>query len=370
MHFDYLDSLRGLAALSVVFLHLGLASDYPALFANIPGYIFVAGSAAVAIFFIHSSFVLSYKYVGTPDCKLKILEAIIKRPFRLVGVVMIATYLPLIHNRNIIGRPEGDTFILGPILHPFTFGVQWNGPLWTIHTELIGSFLTFGLVLLICGFKKELRMMIMLVLMVFLRETFYFAFIFGIIVADFHKNWSVAWFIKYRTLISWILFVPAFLLVAWSPKSPANLWFQAHVINLEYGFVMIGSMLMFVTVCTNSFIQKILHYNRFLFLGKISYSMYATHMPIAAFVNSVIIGRFLCWHFEATPLFRFIIIMPIILLIAWVVDKYVDKPCIKLAGKIGKWGVSMLIAMSKSINYITRACLGMNVATSSESQDQ
>ena len=334
-HLTYLDSLRGVAALIVVFTHLGISNLNKPLFSSVPGHLLVAGSAAVCLFFVLSGYVLSYKFLGEQDSKLKVVEAMIKRPFRLVGVVLFATYLILINYRNVAFNHLGS-FIYGSLLHPFTYGVKYNGPLWTINIELIGSFLVFGTVLLIGSIKKELRLAIMLGMMICFYNSFYCAFMFGIIVADLSKNWSVAWFIKHKNVISWIIFIPALVLFSYPQKSNANDWFKTNILNIEYGFVMIGAMLMFITVCTNAFIQKLLHYNRFVFLGKVSYSMYAIHVPIISFINGRVIGRFLCQYLETSVTLSCIIALPTIFLTAWLVDRYVDKPCIKLSGKIAK----------------------------------
>lgn len=349
-HFDYLDALRGIAALIVVFTHIGVRNFNQELFSNIPAHFLVAGSAAVVLFFVHSGYVLCYKYIGTPDCKLKIIEAIIKRPFRLLGVLLFATYLTLIHNRNIIGRPEGESFIFGPLLHPFTFGIPWNGSLWTLDVELVGSFITFGLLLFISNARKELRLAIMLILMVCFRNNFYCAFMFGIITADIDRNWRWQWFIEHRNAMSWILLIPAILLFSYPQNIPPNVWYKANEVNTGYVLVTTGAMLMFAVVLMNSRIQQFLLYNRFVTLGKISYSMYAIHMPVIAFMSGTVINRYLCWYFETTMLFRCIVILPVIITLSWLVNKYIDRPCIELSGRIARYCVSTASAVIKNIN--------------------
>jgi len=368
LHFDYLDAMRGIAALIVVFTHLGVKNFDSELFSTIPASFLVAGSAAVVLFFIHSSFVLSYKYIGTPDCKLKIVEAIVKRPFRLVGVLLFATYITLIHNWNIIGRPEGDTFILGPLLHPFTFGVPWNGSLWTLDIELVGSYLTFGLVLFFGNIRKELRLMGMIALMFCFWNNFFGAFMFGIIVADLSKNWKWQWFVEHKEIISWMLLIPAILFFSYPKSIMPGVLYKANAVSVGYFLVTLGAMLMFVVILMNTTIQKLLLYNRFVTLGKISYSMYAIHMPIIAIMSGLVINRYLCQYFETTLLFHCLVKIPVIIAAAWLVNKYIDRPCIEFSGRIARYCVSKLVTIAQNTSVNVRACFGMNAA-SSESQD-
>ncbi len=66
----YLDSVRGLAALSVVFSHYFLAYGFPESISfwvtNSPLHIFWDGFAAVSLFFVLSGYVLSKKYFSAP----------------------------------------------------------------------------------------------------------------------------------------------------------------------------------------------------------------------------------------------------------------------------------------------------------------
>lgn len=327
--FEYLDSVRGIGAFIVLLTHLGIENFNQQLFATIPFHFFIAGSAAVCIFFIHSSFVLSYKYMGVENCKIKIIEAIIKRPFRLLGIILFSTFLVLINNRSIIFYGL-DSFIYGTLLHPFTYGTKLNPPLWTINIELIGSFLLFGLVLLFGNIQKHIRMIIMIIFMFYFYNTFYCAFVFGIIIADLHKNWHIKWFIEHKNIISWILFIPALLMFSYPQKGLANEWFKSFI-NMEYGFIMIGSMLLFITVLMNNKIQSFLLYNRFQFLGKISYSMYAIHVPIMLFINGTIVRLFLSKYFETGILFTCLISIPSIIFLSWVITILIDKPSIKIS---------------------------------------
>jgi len=99
----YLEAMRGLAALVVLVGHY-LCAFYPAaifgsvfqrhekwekLFTTTPLGVICAGQAAVCLFFILSGYVLSLPYFGdTAKDTNHLLAALLKRPFRLVGIVI------------------------------------------------------------------------------------------------------------------------------------------------------------------------------------------------------------------------------------------------------------------------------------------
>jgi peptidoglycan/LPS O-acetylase OafA/YrhL len=108
---NYLDGLRGLAALTVVFLHY-VTAFYPAFvtanysqihtksgielfIAKSPLDIFYAGNFAVCIFFVLSGYVLSMKYFQFKNQNILIKSAI-KRYFRLVIPVFASVSIAFI----------------------------------------------------------------------------------------------------------------------------------------------------------------------------------------------------------------------------------------------------------------------------------
>lgn len=338
-HIGYLDSLRGIAALTVV-LHHVLFSVQPPRCVSIFYHCMVAGKTSVCLFFILSGFVLSYKFIGDRGAKWKIIESIIKRPIRLAGVILFATYLTLIQYWNIIGHPQGTQFLYMPFIHPFTFGNGYNGVLWTIDIELMGSFLVFGLLMIINVFHKNTRLIILAVLAIFFYNSFYLFFIIGIFCADIIKHYKFDAFIKYKECISWIILFPAIYLYSYSGTT-INAWGKCkwnERMICDWGYINYasGAILIFIVVLMNKKIQNFLMYNRFQFLGRVSYSMYATHTTICAIVSSFLIGRFLCNYFEITMLFRCLLYLLIVFLASYLIDRFIDKPTIKFSGWFAK----------------------------------
>lgn len=102
---SYLESLRGIAALIVVIDHAvnmfaphlrwvnmeGLPGDLRRYVAWSPLSLIYSGIPAVWIFFLLSGFVLSYKFLNSPNDISPVLSGIYKRYFRLVIPILGAT---------------------------------------------------------------------------------------------------------------------------------------------------------------------------------------------------------------------------------------------------------------------------------------
>src|SRR4051794_15251083 len=83
--FEFIDGLRGIAALAVVLFHCYRGSDLHAvLAATTPGFLLLLldhGYLGVEIFFVISGFVISYSVLQTPVTKRFIASFVIRRSF-------------------------------------------------------------------------------------------------------------------------------------------------------------------------------------------------------------------------------------------------------------------------------------------------
>ena len=175
-----LEALRGVAAMIVLFHHFLLVvaprlhgrkfPDDPIALVRTPLYALVNGSAAVAIFFVLSGFVLTCRAMEKRDWS-HLLVGVAKRWPRLVPLVAavnilsaIFLVLGLYQDRTWFGAGvfEQGASVIGSAL---TEGMFWtffegstnfNAALWTMHYELFGSFAAYatGLVLI---FQKSFR---------------------------------------------------------------------------------------------------------------------------------------------------------------------------------------------------------------------
>ena len=373
-HLSYLDSLRGLACMTVVIFHLFIfvypgiqngaylsSTGWKSIMCVGPlGFLF-AGNAAVCLFFILSGYVLSYPSIGNAEMKWKLIAATIKRPIRLGGIFLFAVCLGCIQDFNHVS--ELVTFFKNNCMIDFlmNLGKIANNPLWTIPIELIGSFITFGICFLIGNWNKYVRMSLLVTLALCLNTNSYFPFIFGIIIADLSKNWTIQWFISHKKIISILLFIPAFYLFSY-PHFLYRVYLDTPYRDVTFiaaGYSMIGAMLMFVSVCSSDYSQKVLSWRPLVFIGEISYSIYATHMPlIAVIVGSVLaILKFILMPTDIAFLISSCIGLPIIVVIACLVDKYVDKPSIRFSAWFANGSIDKIHQYVDSMkNGVKRIC--------------
>ena len=169
-----LEALRGVAAMIVLFHHFLLIvaprlhgrnfPDDPIALVRTPLFALVNGTAAVAIFFVLSGFVLTFRAMEKRDWS-QLLVGAVKRWPRLIPLVAIVNLLSTIflmlglyQDRTWFGasafKPEISVFrsaLAEGIFSTFIFGsTNFNAALWTMHYELFGSFAAYatGLVLI------------------------------------------------------------------------------------------------------------------------------------------------------------------------------------------------------------------------------
>jgi peptidoglycan/LPS O-acetylase OafA/YrhL len=169
-----LEALRGVAAMIVLFHHFLLIvaprlhgrnfPDDPIALVRTPLFALVNGTAAVAIFFVLSGFVLTFRAMEKRDWS-QLLVGAVKRWPRLIPLVAIVNFLSAIflmlglyQDRTWFGasafKQETSVFrsaLAEGIFSTFIFGsTNFNAALWTMHYELFGSLAAYatGLVLI------------------------------------------------------------------------------------------------------------------------------------------------------------------------------------------------------------------------------
>ncbi|MBX9827148.1 MAG: acyltransferase [Xanthobacteraceae bacterium] len=174
-----LEALRGIAAAVVLLHHFLLLvaprlhgrnfPDDPIALVRTPLYALVNGSAAVTVFFVLSGFVLTVRAIEQRDWK-QILVGMVKRWPRLVPLVVAVNVLSAIFFLfglygnstwfNIRSEPGAGAFeqaasVLGRAVREGAFTTfvsgtaNFNSALWTMHYELIGSFLAYATALVL-----------------------------------------------------------------------------------------------------------------------------------------------------------------------------------------------------------------------------
>jgi len=190
-----LEALRGVAAMMVLFHHFLLViaprlhgrkfPDDPIALVRTPLFALVNGTAAVAIFFVLSGFVLTFRAMEKRDWS-QLLVGVFKRWPRLVPLaatvnLLSASFLMLglYQNRTWFGAGafRQDTFAIGDALAEGLFWTFFNGSanfnssLWTMHYELFGSFVAYAMALVLIFQKSFPRAMAIGAIVILLMAT-------------------------------------------------------------------------------------------------------------------------------------------------------------------------------------------------------
>ena len=366
----YLEGLRGVAALIVVFHHLVLLF-YPALnygngtnatlniIAVSPLNIFYNGDFAVCLFFVLSGYVLSYKYILTNDPQI-VLGYAIKRYFRLmpliassVLVIFLFSRLDLLHTQQLndqlhlgdwlTGMFNGDAAFIAMLKNIF-YGIfifgdnSYNPVVWSMGIEFIGSMLLFAFLLLNYKIKpKWILFVITLLLALYLKRYYYISFLlgYGLCFIDQKEIFRI------RSVVLKIVLLLAGIMCAsypaawqhWNTSLYAFMTFEG--IDLYSFYHVVGSGILLLLITQSNASKNFFSLKPVLFLGKISFSMYLFHLIILILIiPHVFSWGILTLNYNMTVLICIMISFSLILVVSYLTEMIIDKPALKFANKI------------------------------------
>jgi peptidoglycan/LPS O-acetylase OafA/YrhL len=368
MRIPALDSLRGIAAFSVVIYHSMLV--FPAFHAILDGRgvpyavsgrvttllltvtppsLFWAGREAVLLFFVLSGFVLTLAFDGDGGRRSGWLAFATKRTVRLllpcaVVAVVLAVLVPLI---NPLPRPELSDWFNGSWADPVTPGMMLrhallmetesyplNNPMWTLHYELRISLLFPLLVLLATAGGTVLAaatiagVLLCLVAMKFLGidalTTLLFVpyFALGTLLAR-HRQAIGTGIAGFGTSARAGLWLGCYLLLTFRWLVPAG----DLVCDFANGA---GSALLIALILGSHRLQSALQAAPLLRLGAISYSLYLVHVP-------VLLAALHLLPRDVPPLAVAIAAPILSVLVAMGLYRLVEQPSIVLGRRAAAW---------------------------------
>jgi peptidoglycan/LPS O-acetylase OafA/YrhL len=371
----YLESLRGLAALMVVFTHF-VGSFFPAVMggANYPSHskfdifihstpltVFVNGNFAVCIFFVLSGFVLTRTYFVTRDAGI-LTRGAVKRYFRLMPPVAVSVFiayallkLGLFYNQQaaqISGSPglaEVWTFaasmkealnqaFYGTFLNDIAGTASYNPVLWTMKVEFVGSFLVFGAAALFGGYAR--RGVIYAILMLLLWNQYYAAFVIGLALADLTTGgrWQ-SWLARVKWPV-WAGLMLVGLALGAYPSAPTadGTMFQmvsklVHTAQPYMLWHIAGAALLTLGLLGWRRAQAVMSWGPFVELGRQSFGLYLTHLLVIATFSSYLFTRLhVTFGYRTSFVIMVAVSLVLIFMVSWLYTKWVDEPAIKLAG--------------------------------------
>jgi len=371
--FRFLDGLRGLAALIVVIDHFAIgffqaATDgsihlthgaFESVIEATPLHILVSGNFSVCVFFILSGIVLSAKFFRSGEKKFVIASAIKRYPrlmLPVLGCVLLAFFLMATQTfYNVQAASVTGSTWLGEFwqFHPNFFNALYQGTigtfvkgssdyntvLWTMKTELIGSFLVFGFLLLAGKFRY--RYLVYVLLGLLLIKTYYVSFVLGIALCDGYFSGGTA----SRSRMHWSLWVPLILVSIFLASCPVGTldgtlfhYVQGHMplaMSVTVTSHILGALGLIVVILYAPALQHLLITKPMLYLGKISFALYLTHLYVIGSFSSYVFAQIAPWMGYRTGFI--VMLIPSALLIwlaAHVFDHFVDEPAIRLSGRL------------------------------------
>ena len=350
---EYLDAIRGIAAMMVVFYHF-IGWHWPDERAFHVAALFFNGADAVSFFFVLSGFVLSYKYIHS-SAEINIKKYVFKRILRLYPAYVVTVIINYLYWKrhdlglNIVKEIFWDFHLpLWSELLMVKGQHMYYIPGWTLGVEMALSLL---IPILTIAAIKNIKLIIWLIpISMFIGpgyiSIFTMHFCLGILLAYYFPqiksyDFKASKYYPYRWLIGLAVFA------LFSLRHFQRMHDFGAIYNKLAGFFRIdifhftgfASFMILLYVMNNVKIQRWLNGKILHFIGKISYSIYLMHW----FVVVLIMEK---WKHhlkffgstEITFAVMLLVAVAATLLLATLLYYLVEKPFIKLARK---WSSNM-----------------------------
>ncbi len=385
----YLDGLRGVAAINVMIMHFFVAlapamiygSKLPSHFGNLdlvfsstPLGLIGAGNFSVCIFFILSGFVLTHKYFEMKDINI-IVSSAMRRYIRLFIPVFAAVMLSYLLASAGLYRYYIETMMISAgsnyrgywaftpdlldalkqaVWDAFFVGGKtvYNPVLWTMKIEFFGSMLVFAMSLLFGQLRS--RWTFYLAAAVLFLNTYYLAFIIGMVLADIFNSKLPTFKTGNRkgnetgnkagnkAILSIILITGLFLgSYPISPLTDDSLYgfldnglFRTPLVTYH----IIGAGMIMYVLLNSQGLQKVFSSQVPVFLGKISYSLYLVHFPvISSFTCALFLILYPVLPYGEAFLISCLSSLFLIIPLSYLFYRHIDIAAVKLSNSFYNW---------------------------------
>ncbi len=358
----YLDGLRGVAAFVVLLAHFkelflpGTAVD------DTPLMFLVASNLAVLVFFVHSGFVLSWKYLSIGDIRVLVSMGI-RRPLRLgipIAVAVVFAWTLMRADLMTNSRVASLTGSRGSLLQLYDFeptlysatvdalgGVlfftnyRYNGAFWTMPIELLCSYAVFFVLPFVLRTATPTLVLLLFVGVLATINSYPWltCFMAGIFLVRlqqegiFREEGVLYHFIQSNRLVTPAIWVVVVSLALWPG------WIAAHLsvpgfLGPPRSLEIVSAVLLVVLLLTSRRFQTTLDSPVARQMGRMSFAVYLLHLPVLCSASS---GIYLGARAAQCPpwlnlALTFLATVVIVYSLSFFMAKYVDRFAID-AGK-------------------------------------
>jgi peptidoglycan/LPS O-acetylase OafA/YrhL len=374
---SYLDTARGLAAVSVVVWHYFTALsgyDRSAVVNSSPLHFFWYGEADVIFFFIHSGFILTYSYANaeTRVTVGKYVKYLIERGFRIYPLflfilvtswVLRNSFYPFSDGRYLsehllqywgakkdLGALAKEAILIVRI--PDNANERLMPQDWTLTVELLVCPLVPLLALLLRKAKWVFWPLVFVMLWVFHFNTYLFEFATGVFLfflwKDCRSVWSRIGIVPKLAAVGAAILLYSCLFHFSPIFSLENMVFSPAIDRL---MVVAGCALFFMIMISSARVQRWMSQAVLVKIGRSCYSLYLIHLLLlicfADYSMQVLQGWFNA-PFWLNGLILLGVYLLVTILLSFLTYRFVEKPFNLLGKKISRRMEAMLVSRGKS----------------------
>lgn len=359
---EQLDSIRGLASLTVFFNHMYLVIPFlPLIFERSPLKILVNGHGAVILFFMLSGFVLSLPFFKGKEYSY--MPYLIKRIFRIylpylfAMAVAITACLFLANGKipalsgwfNLFWNQEPDSKLImehiGLIgnIHTNAFNTVIWSLVHEVRVSLIFPFIlpllnrqNWVVSLMLCLFLSSIKLV---------NDIFHFQssnglhssyfdtahflsiFMMGALAAK-HRGALISFYKRIPAMLKWFLFICALMMYAYYDLVGNSVPWPYGYILKDYDLAISSGIFIIISLASAT-LKKWLSIKPVVFLGKISYSLYLYHVTILLSLIHAFYGTFPLWLLDLAAL-------ALAVAAGYAGYRFVEEPCMVMGKNVSK----------------------------------
>jgi peptidoglycan/LPS O-acetylase OafA/YrhL len=376
--FEYLDGLRGLSALLVVFYHgmlfSGHLNEHLSSSFNVLTYALSFGHFSVSVFIVLSGFCLCIPVALSTDKQLKGgFKRYITRRFRRIVppyYVAIAFFLALIAVLPILQTSQNTAWdskipitwqsIVSHLLLVHNFSTDWiykiDGPMWSVATEWQIYFIFPVLILIWRKFGVGASILFAIILGYILNLNFRYLhpgyvglFAMGMVasILSFSSDERI---IKFKSIINWSLLSKLAIIgiligLPILRYKAINVYYLENYVGILVSVVLINFTAIELNHSKQPLMLKLFNAKASIKLGQFSYSIYLIHSPLLGLFNLLLLNYSLTIDMRMTLMF--LIFIPISVGFSYVFyhfieRKFVNSPLKKTENKVAHSSLSAL----------------------------